>query len=350
MPGVAQSVGTPTDVIASVETRPPVPRAEFDRWMGIAAARDGQTPGAAPIPVPDHPEYAVCAARVAKTKAGRSKTPAQRRAQCRKTWEGLRDQVLGFLLAARWVQGEAAEQGISVTPQQVAKAFAQQKEQAFPKDADYRKFLRESGSTEADIRFQLEIELLQQGLVAKVTKGSDRVTRAEIEAYYRENREQFATPESRDLRVVLTKSRSRALRARAAVLAGRSWSSVAKRYSIDEASKNRDGKLVGVTEGQQERALDRAVFKARRGQIRGPVRTQFGYYVFKVIRITPPVQQTLKQATPTIKSLVASENQQRALDAFVESYRAKWKARTGCLTGYVVQDCGAALPPQAPPA
>lgn len=213
MPGVAQSDGAPTDVIATVETQAPVARSEFDRWMGIAAARGGD---AAPIRVPDHPAYAECAARAAKTKAGRGTSLGRRRAQCRKAWEGLRDQALGFLLAARWVKGEAAEQGITVTAGQVTKAFDQQKEQAFPKDADYRKFLRESSSTEEDIRLQVEVELLQQRVVEKVTNGKDRVTQAQIEAYYRANREEFVVPAGRDTLVVLTSSKSRALRARCA--------------------------------------------------------------------------------------------------------------------------------------
>lgn len=344
MPHAVWAQGALTDVIATVDGQAPVARAEFEHWMTIAAARDGQAPGSTPITVPDHPEYTACAARVAKTKAGRGKTLAQRRAQCRTTWEGLRDQVLGFLLAARWVRGEAAEQGIVVTPQEIAKVFAQQKKQAFPNEAEYRKFLRESGSTEEDIRFQLEVEQLQQRLVAKVTKGKDRVTQAQAEAYYRKNRDDFATPETRELRIVLTKTREVALRARGAVLAGRSWRWTARRYSIDEASRDRGGKLAGVTKGQQEAALDRAVFRARRGDVRGPVRTQFGYYIFEVIRITPRDQQTLKEALPTIKSLLASQQQQEALDAFVAAYTRKWKARTGCLAGYVTRDCGSTVP------
>lgn len=331
--------GTPSDVIASVEGSAPVQRAEFDRWMAIAAARGESTTRR----VPDHPEYAACAAAVAKTKAGRQKTLSQRRAQCQKDWVKLRDQVLGFLIAARWVKGETAERGITVTPREVAQTFEDQKEQAFPEAADFRKFLEESGSTEADIRFQVEIELLQQEIVERVSKGVGPVAQADIEAYYRENREEFATPEARDVRVVLTKTRVRALQARRELNAGRSWRSVARRYSIDEASKDRGGRLVGVTKGQQERALDRAVFGARRGQIRGPVRTQFGYYIFKVTRIAPPVQASLKESTSTIKALLSSQNQQRALDAFGESYRARWKARTGCLAGYVIEDCGATL-------
>ncbi|MFA9271520.1 MAG: peptidyl-prolyl cis-trans isomerase [Baekduiaceae bacterium] len=347
VPGAVWAQGTPADVIANVDGQTPVARAEFDHWMTIAAARDGQTPGSTPITLPDHPGYTACAARIAKTKAGRGTTLAQRRDQCRTTWEGLRDQVLGFLLAARWVRGEAAEQRITVTAQEVAKAFTQQKKQAFPKDTDYKKFLKESGSTEEDIRFQLEVELLQQRLVARITRGKDQVTQAEIEAYYRQNKAQFVVPAGRDTLVVLTSSKSRALRARRALERGRSWAAVSAKYEIE----GHTGDRMVVSRGDDEDVrFERAVFRAPVRTLQGPVKGSFGWYVFEVRRITKRDQQSLKEATPTIKSLLASRNQQRALDAFVTSYRRKWKARTGCLTGYVTDDCGATLPPPVPPA
>ena len=63
---------------------------------------------------------------------------------------------------------------------------------------------------------------------------------------------------------------------------GKSFKEVAKKYSIDEASKSQGGKLPAVAKGQQEKALDEAVFKAKKGELTGPVKTQFGYYVFEV--------------------------------------------------------------------
>jgi foldase protein PrsA len=55
--------------------------------------------------------------------------------------------------------------------------------------------------------------------------------------------------------------------------------------------------------------------------------------------MTPARQRSLEEAAPTIKQLLESENQQRALDVFVKSYKAKWKARTECRPGYVVREC-----------
>ena len=68
---------------------------------------------------------------------------------------------------------------------------------------------------------------------------------------------------------------------------------VAKKYSIDNATKNHGGLLTGVTKGQEEKALDTAAFSASLNKIFGPIHGQFGYYVVEVTKITPATQQTL---------------------------------------------------------
>ena len=93
--------------------------------------------------------------------------------------------------------------------------------------------------------------------------------------------------------------------------------------------------LPAVPKGQQEKALDDATFAAKKGKLVGPVKTQFGYYVFEVTKITPGSQQTLDQSKATIKQLLASQNQQKKLNEFVKDFQKKWKDRTDCRKGYV---------------
>ena len=81
---------------------------------------------------------------------------------------------------------------------------------------------------------------------------------------------------------------------------GQSWKAAAKKYSIDEASKAQGGKLPGVPRAAGEGARP-GLFKAKKGELTGPIKTQFGYYVFKVTKVTPASQQTLEQAKETIK-------------------------------------------------
>jgi foldase protein PrsA len=138
---------------------------------------------------------------------------------------------------------------------------------------------------------------------------------------------------------VLTKSESRAQAAKRALQSGGSWSSVAKRFSVDQASKNQGGKLEGVAKGQQEKALDTAIFEADRGKLVGPVKTQFGYYVMEVTKVTEAKQQSLADSKQSIEQILASENQRKALDRFGKDYRSRWKGETKCKDGFVTPDC-----------
>ena len=62
---------------------------------------------------------------------------------------------------------------------------------------------------------------------------------------------------------------------------------MAKQYSVDTATKNNGGLLVGVTKGQEEQALDKAAFPAPTGQVLGPIHGKFGYYIFEVTKVKP---------------------------------------------------------------
>jgi foldase protein PrsA len=323
----------------------------FDHWLKVAAL-SSQPPGStAKVAVPDAPDFKKCvaakAAAAPKPAKGQPKpSTAQFKAQCKQEYEGLRDQVLQFLIQAQWIQQEAKDQGVKLTDKELKKSFEQQKKQSFPTQKEYAAFLKSSGMTQEDIDLRVKLDLLSNKIRTKVTKDSSKVTQAKIQAYYNKNKSRFAQPEKRDLLVVLTKTKAKANQAKAALESGDSWKAVAKKYSIDQASKDAGGKLPGVQPGQQEKAFDTAVFAASKGKVQGPVKTQFGYYVFQVVKITAKSQQSLAQATPTIKQLLQQQGQQKALNDFVKKFEKKWKDRTNCRKGYVVTMCKNAPKPK----
>jgi foldase protein PrsA len=335
-----------------------ITKTDFNHWLKIAAiSSQGQSnpdvaSGKAQAEIPDPPDYKACVANKAKTvpkpaKGQPAPTTAQFKQQCQTEYNGLRDQVLQFLISAQWIVGEADDQGVKVTDAEVEKQFETTKKQSFPKDADFQKFLKSSGMGLEDLKFRVKVQALSDKLRTKVTKGKDTVTDAQVKQYYDKNKSRFSQPERRDLLIVLTKTKAKADTALSALKGGQGFKSVAKKYSIDQASKNQGGKLLAVAKGQQEKSLDDAVFKASKGKLSGPIKTQFGYYVFKVTKVTKSSQQTLTQATPTIKQLLQSQNQQKALDSFVKDFQKRWKDKTNCRHGFVTQDCKNAPKPKS---
>ncbi len=333
--------GIPGDAVVSVNGNS-ITKDTFNHWMTVAASSSASSTGSKPA-VPEPPHYTACiaAAKAAsKPEKGKSApTEAQLKSQCEQEYKSLQQEVLGFLISSNWVLGEASSLGIKVSDAEVKKQFEKIKSQQFPKASEFEKFLKSSGQTVSDLLLRVKLNLLSSKIQQKIVKEKSKVTHAQIEKYYKENPKRFETPEKRNLLLILTKTEAQAKSAKKEVESGKSFGSVAKAVSIDPTSKSNGGKLEGVVKGQEEKALDTAIFSASKNVLSGPVKTPFGYYVFEVTAITPGSQQSLKQAEASIKSQLTATQEQTALSKFVKEFKKKWQAKTECRSGYMVADC-----------
>jgi len=105
---------------------------------------------------------------------------------------------------------------------------------------------------------------------------------------------------------------------------------VARRYSIDEASRLRGGRLTDVARGTLERRLEKAIFRAPRRKIRGPVRARPGFWVFHVSRIEHAHFRSEAASRRIIRHRLIRQSEQAALDQFVAEFGPKWTSRTTC--------------------
>lgn len=336
--GLFGDSGAPTDPVATVDGQV-IELQVFEHWMTVAA----RSTGAAGAPVPDQADdhrRCIAAKRKALPPKERQKvTDARLRKQCEREYTELRDQVMQLLISFKWIEGEAALRGLTVTDAEVTKAFDKQKQQSFPKEADFEKFLKTSGQTLADIHARVRLDLLSNKLRDQVVVGHGQITDQAIEQYYRQHRSTFVEPETRSLRIVLTKRKADAERARAELERGASWKSVARRYSIDDETKRKGGKLPPLAEGTLENSFEKAVFRARKGRLVGPIRTEYGYYVLTVTKIERERQLSFTDVKKTIRQMLESEAEQAALDVFVHDFTARWRAKTECAEGYRTSDC-----------
>ena len=346
--------GIPGNAVVTVDGKP-ITKDTFAHWMGVAALASGATQGASKPAVPEPPHYTACIAHLQATapkpaKGQPAPTVAQFKTQCEQQYKSLQQEVLGFLISSSWVLGEAGSLGVKVSDKEVKKRFEQIRNQQFPKSAEFEKFLANSGQSVSDLLLRVKLNLISSKIQQKIAKQKAKVTQSEIEKYYHENQQRFSVPEKRDLELILTKTEGAAKKAKAEVESGKSFASVAKSSSIDPTSKANGGQLPGVVKGQEEKSLDQAVFSAKKNVLSGPVKTAFGYYIFRVKNTTAGSQQTLQQARATIKAQLTATQQQSALTNFVKRFKAKWTAKTECRAGFVVMDCKQYKAPKTTPA
>ena len=344
--------GIPGNAVVQVGSTP-ITKVTFEHWLSVAASSSAGTTTAAKPAVPVPPSYTACIAHEKSVAPKPAKgqavpTEATLKTQCETQYKSLQTEVLGFLISSEWVIGEGSHLGVNVSDKEVKKEFEKIKDQQFPKPAEFEKFLATSGQTVSDLLLRVKLNMLSSKIQKKIAKGKGAPSKAEIAKYYKENQSRFGTPEKRSVEIILTKTEAAAASAKKEVQSGKSFASVAKSKSIDPTSKAKGGLLPEVTKGEEEAALDTAIFSAKANVLSGPVKTPFGYYVFEVKSSKPGSQQTLAQSEASIKQQLTATQQQAALSKFVKEFKKTWMAKTECRSEYVVADCKEYKAPKTP--
>lgn len=274
-------------------------------------------------------------------------------------YEELKTAALGELLDTIWIQGEAEELDISVTPKQIATELAQIKKTNFKTPAEYQKFLKTSRFTKADVLDRVKLQLLSTQIQEAITKRAPPATDAEIADYYETAKDaQYTTAESRDVRVIVNKDKAQVEAAKAALEkddSPASWKKVATKYSEDPTTKAKGGLQQALTEEllASQEALKSAIFDNPTGVLVGPVDVEGKFFVVEVDKLNPAKVKSLEEVSAEIKAQLTQQVAQEAFSEFVAEYQSKWQSRTFCAGAYVIERCanyvGDGHPTSAPP-
>jgi hypothetical protein len=158
---LAATVGAASPGRVAVAAGKPIARAEFNHWLLITAKAE---PGPLIVPA-DPPRFAEC---IAQARAGipsvRHDSTQALRKDCGVLFSEQSDQVLDFLIRADWQGAESAKDGIAITAGQVDRAFAAAQQKQFTKPAQFKRFLRRTGQTVADIKARIRDNLVFEAL------------------------------------------------------------------------------------------------------------------------------------------------------------------------------------------
>jgi parvulin-like peptidyl-prolyl isomerase len=268
-------------------------------------------------------------------------------------YEALKQTAISDLLLSRWVLGEAEERGIEITEREVDEELDSVKQQQFGSEKAFDRFLEQSGFTLEEARERIELQLISDRIQQEVLPADQTpdVSDDEVEAYYDENIAQFEQPESRNVRVILTRDQAEAEDALSELQGDdspKSWARVAKAFSTDEATKNSGGLREAVVEGQSEPALDAEIFSAPEGELVGPFEGESGFYVIQVESITPAQTIPLDESREQISQTIAAADQQAIGENFQQDFQEKWTSRTFCAEDFTTDQCANAPAPPDP--
>jgi foldase protein PrsA len=340
--------GLPGDAVAQIGAAS-ITKTQLAHWLTVANDSSQVSNGTKASPTPIPPDFTACIA--AQRKAAGSTTSSETstfKSVCASQFQTLLGDALPYLIETVWVQADAADRHFKVSDKQVENAYKQERKTSTPSlatDKELNDFLAASGQTIADLKWRTYVGLLTNKIELSIEKKAQKVKNAKIAAYYHKNISQYTVASTRDLHLVLTSTQAGAAKVRSLLAGGESYTTVAGKYSIDTATKKVGGKMTGVSTSELTPLLSDAVFKAQVGVLSGPVKTAFGYYVFTVDKATTGSVESLKKATPTIRTTLSQQQVSAAESAWQNGLTKKWAARTDCRSGYQVATVCSNPPP-----
>ncbi len=264
-------------------------------------------------------------------------------------YDVIKEAAISDLILGKWVEGEAQERGIEVSDAAVEDELERIREEQFGNQKEWQRFLRQQRYTEEDALQRVRLQLLSTRIQERLLNEDIEVTDDEVTEYYDSNIAQFEQPESRDVRVITTNKQQDAQRAFDQLSdddSAGAWRRAAKRFSTDEATANAGGLRQAVVQGQNEPALDQAIFSASVDELVGPIEGDSNFYVLQVTNVTEASTQELDDQTrEQIRQTLVAQRQQQLASDFQTDFAVKWTGRTVCAEDYLIERCANAEPP-----
>ena len=228
--------------------------------------------------------------------------------------EIMRQNTLDNMVRFEIYKQDAEEKGIKITDKDV--------------DAEYKKMvdmyggeeklqdaLKENNLTADQMREYMKTNLLMQQYQEKMLKELEP-TEEELK-----NKDEFKTAEASH---ILVKTKEEADAIKKELDGGADFAKLAKEKSLDTGSAQNGGSLGQFSPGQMVKEFDEKVFSMKPGEISDPVKTQFGFHIIKLEKIS----NDFKGAKDAVKEAVIQEKFKEYNDKLEKKAKVKRTVNT----------------------
>jgi parvulin-like peptidyl-prolyl isomerase len=253
-------------------------------------------------------------------------------------YQSLQNQAVAYLVQREEYAREADKLGVEVTEAQIAKKLDEVKKQFF--QDSQKKFeagLKQQGYTLDALREDVRAQLVSEGIYEDVTKGV-KLTDADLQKYYNENKDRYTVAESRAVRHILVKTKAEADRIHSQLASGGNFAQLAKQSSLDPGSKDQGGKLT-VSRGQTVAPFDKAAFSLDTNELSRPVKTEFGYHLIQPLAAIKAGSVTpFAEVKSQIRTQLLEERKTAAVNDWAADTQKEYEGKVTYAAGFEPPD------------
>lgn len=212
-------------------------------------------------------------------------------------YDEMKSSQAGQSALANMIINRALEEqyGSKVSSKEVNKQYNNYKKQY---GSQFSAVLQQNGMTQSSFKQNLKTNLLSEAALKDIKKVTKKQEQKAWKSYQPKVTVQH----------ILVAKKSTANKIIQELKDGKSFKSLAKKYSLDTATKNSAGKLPAFdsTDTTLDSSFKKAAFKLKTGEVtETPVKSQSGYHVIKMIK--HPAKGTFAQHKKTIDNEIYAE-------------------------------------------
>ena len=232
----------------------------------------------------------------------------------------LKKQFVQRLVERELILGEAERLEVRLSPDEMDQALTDLR--GSYSSEEFAKALRDAGQTPEAWSAALKLRLLTEKVSRAVLAALPPVSAAEVEAYYRDNREQFLRPAELRARQMLFDSVEDAEKILKRLRDGEDFAGLAREFSL--SPDREDGGYLGYfAQGQLPPEFDKVLFTLPTGRVSDPVESPYGIHLFLVESRRSPGISPLPAVAEEIASKLTQQREEEAFQRWLEELRGE---------------------------
>lgn len=242
----------------------------------------------------------------------------------------LRIQAINLLVEEKIMYLKAEELGLLPSDEEVeteTTTYIEGLKESLGGEEAFNTALENAQLTLDEYTAQLKENIKSNLIVTNVTNEIFKditVTDDEIKTYYDEHLDSYKTA---TVSHILVEDEATAKEVREKAVNGEDFATLAKEYSKDTGTAENGGSLGTVTYDTTDYVQEFTdAFKALgEGEISEPIKSNYGYHIIKVTNIK---QQTLEEATESIRSTIKQNKESEIYNTSIEEWKKEYKVKT----------------------
>lgn len=234
----------------------------------------------------------------------------------------MRRAVLESLVRQYLVARRAKELSISLLPEELEREESRLRRGL--EQGAFQNSLAAQGISYAEWQKVLARELLVKKTLDLVLASQVRISADEVRQYYKNNQDQFSHPEQVLAQHAVLPNREMAQHLVERVAAGEDMVQAAADLDSPLAE---EGQPTWLSRGHMPEALEKKIFALKPGKLAGPMSSDYGYHVVRVLDKRPAQKIGLTQAAEKIQRRLAADKIEILAEQWIEDLRSQLKVK-----------------------